>query len=97
MASTAAVAARRAVALERLRAAADIAQAAGGLAISEPKATKDPEIDRIQWIEYAADVLQALNAKPLASETPTPTDDAAEQIETPADDAAAPRAKRKTA
>ena len=62
MASTAAVAARRAQALDRLRAAADIAQARGALAIGEPATTKDAETDRIQWIEYAASVLEALNA-----------------------------------
>ena len=62
MASTAAVAARRARALDRLRAAADIAQARGALAIGEPATTKDAETDRIQWVEYAASVLEALNA-----------------------------------
>ena len=62
MASTAAVAARRAQALDRLRAAADIAQARGALAIGEPATTKDAETDRIQWVEYAASVLEALNA-----------------------------------
>ncbi len=85
MASTAAVAARRAVAIERLRGAADVAQARGGLAISEPASTKDAELDRIQWIEYAAGVLEALNAIP-----PTP-----EQPEAPAEDEPAPRSKRK--
>ncbi len=62
MASTAAVAARRAQALDRLRTAADVAQARGQLAIGEPATTKDAEIDRIQWVEYAASVLEALNA-----------------------------------
>lgn len=62
MASTAAVAARRALALDRLRTAADVAQARGQLAIGEPATTKDAEIDRIQWVEYAASVLEALNA-----------------------------------
>jgi hypothetical protein len=64
MASTAALAARRALALDRLRTAADVAQARGQLAIGEPASTKDAEINRIQWVEYAANVLEALNAQP---------------------------------
>jgi hypothetical protein len=76
MASTQAVAERRALALGRLRTAADIAQARTALAIGEPASTKDAEIDRIQWIEYAATVLEAINAGaqvvPVADEDAEP-------------------------
>jgi len=73
MASTAATAARRAQAIDRLRTAADTAQARAGLAIGEPATTKDAEIDRIQWIEYAASVLDALNAAEPAPAASTST------------------------
>lgn len=63
--------------MERLRGAADEAQARGQLAIGEPTTTKDAEIDRIQWIEYAATVLEALNASASAAPAADTTDDEA--------------------
>jgi hypothetical protein len=76
MASTQAIAERRAGALSRLRAAADEAQARHSLALAEPAHSKDAEIDRIQWIEYAAGVLEAINASAPAVAQPEPEPEA---------------------
>lgn len=80
MATTQALAARRAKALARLIDAATIVAVATGQELPAPPANKDPEIARIALMEYAAAVIEAA----AATLAPDPTQNVLSSAPAPA-------------